>query len=153
MRARWQLLLLVAALVTFVGLAQTQQGHSVLRDVGLYQTPATYTELAFSSPGNLPETLSKPNSDIDVSFSIHNVSSNLRSYQWSIVIVHAGKSQVKASGTLVSPGQSHAKVTRSVAAACAGGRLQVTVHLASPAESISFWVTCPPAASNVQGKK
>lgn len=153
MKAHWQLLLLVAALVTCVGLAQTQQGHSVLRDVGLYETPATYTELAFSAPGNLPGTLSKPNSSIEVSFSIHNVSSSLHSYQWSIVLVHAGKSQVKANGTLRSPGQGQAKVTKSVVAACAGGRLQVIVRLASPAESISFWVTCPPAAANVQGKK
>jgi hypothetical protein len=153
MKARWHLLLLVAALVTCVGLAQTQQGHSVLRDVGLYETPATYTELAFSAPGNLPETLSKPNGNIEVSFSIHNVSGSLRSYQWSIVLVHAGKSQVKASGTLLSPGQGQAEVTRSVAAACAGGRLQVTVRLASPAESISFWVTCPPVAANVQDVK
>jgi hypothetical protein len=34
-------------------------------------------------------------------------------------------------------------VTKSVAAECTSGRVQVVVHLASPSESISFWVTCP----------
>jgi hypothetical protein len=153
MKARWQVLVLVGALLLCVGLAQTQQGHGVLRAVGLYETPATYTELAFSQPGALPETLAKPNSDIKVSFSIHNVSSDLRSYQWSIVLVHAGHSQVKATGTLQSPAQGQDEVSRSVAAVCVGGRLQVVVRLASPAESISFWMTCPSAGTSAQGKK
>jgi hypothetical protein len=153
MKAPWQLLALGATLLICLGLAQTQQGHVVLRDVGLYETPATYTELAFSQPGDLPETLTKPNSDIKVSFSIHNVSTDLRSYQWSIVLVSAGKSHVQATGTVLSPAQSQTLVSRSVGTTCAGSRLQVVVRLASPAQSISFWMNCPSTAANTRGKQ
>jgi hypothetical protein len=146
MRVRWQWLLLAAVVLTCVGVAQTHQGHAALRDVGLYEAPATYTELAFSEPGKLPGALTKPNANINVSFTIHNVSSQSRSYQWSILLLEAGKSQVKATGAVSAPAQGQSEVTKSVGAACAGGRLQVTVRLASPAESISFWMTCPPAA-------
>lgn len=150
MKGRLQLLLLVAVLLTCVGLAQTQQGHVLLQKVGLYETPAVYTELAFSQPNALPSALKKPTGSVKVSFGIHNVSNAPRSYQWSIVLVHAGKSQVKASGALQTPSQGRTAVTRSVSAACVGGRLQVVVRLANPAESISFWMTCPPAAAKKQ---
>lgn len=146
MRARWQVLVLVATVLVCLGLAQTQQGHAVLRDVGLYEAPATYTELAFSDPGHLPGALPKPTSGIKVSFTIHNVSVDSRSYQWSIVLAHSGKSQVAANGTAASPAQGQTEVTRSVTASCVGVRLQVTVRLTSPAESISFWMTCAPTA-------
>jgi hypothetical protein len=152
MKARWQVLVLVAAVLICAALAQTQQGHVLLRNVGLSETPATYTELAFSEPGNLPRALTKPAENIKVSFSIHNVSGDPRSYQWSIILVHAGKSQVKANGSLLSPAQGQTEVTRSVQAACVGGRLQVVVRLISPSESINFWMTCLPAAATKQGK-
>jgi hypothetical protein len=152
MRARWQLALLVAAVLACVAGAQTRPGHAVLRDVGLYETPATYTELAFSEPGKLPAALTKPNNNIKVSFTVHNASSASRTYQWSIALVQAGKSQVKATGAVLSPAQGRAEVSKSVGVACAGARLQVVVRLASPAESISFWMTCPPAAKK-QAKK
>ena len=152
MKGRWRLLLPVIAVLVCAGLAQTQQGHVLLRNVGLYETPAIYTELAFSEPRNLPGALTKPNENVNVSFSIHNVSGDPRSYQWSIVLVHASKSQVKANGSLLSPAQGQTEVTRPVEAACVGGRLQVVVRLISPAESISFWMTCPPVAAKKQGK-
>jgi hypothetical protein len=151
-RARWQLLALVAAVLVCLGLAQTQPGHAALADVGLYETPATYTELAFSDPGHLPGALPKPTSSIAVSFTIHNVSGDSRSYQWSILLALSGKSHVAASGTVLSPAQGQTAVTRSVTASCVGVRLQVTVRLASPAESISFWMTCAPTAGK-QGKQ
>jgi hypothetical protein len=146
MKGRWHLFLLVAAVLTCVGLAQTSQGHVLLRDTGLYETPAIYTELTFSEPGALPSVLQKSGGNVKVSFGIHNVSGAPRSYQWSIVFVHAGKSQVKASGAARTLAQGRTAVTRSLAAVCVGGRLQVVVRLASPVESISFWMTCPPAA-------
>jgi hypothetical protein len=147
MKGRWQLPLLVAAVLACAGLAQTQQGHVLLRNVGLYETPTAYTELAFSQPGDLPSALTRPDASVKVSFRIHNVSADPRAYKWSIVLVQTGKSQVKASGTVQAPAQGRTSITRSVAAACVGGRVQVLVKLASPAESISFWMTCPPASA------
>ena len=153
MKGHWPLLSVVAAVLACVGLAQTQPGHVLLRDTGLYETPAVYTELAFNDPGALPNALEKPNGTVKVSFGIHNVSYAARSYRWSIRLVQACKNRVEASGAAQTPAQGRAGVTRSVAAACVGGRLQVVVRLASPAESISFWVTCPPTAAKERAKK
>jgi hypothetical protein len=146
MKSHWQLLTIVAVALACVGLAQTQQGHALLRNVGLYETPAAYTELTFSEPGDLPTTVARPSSSVKVSFGIHNVSDNARSYVWSIVLVHAGKSQVKASGSAQTPAQGRTAVAKPVVVACVGGRVQVVVRLASPAQSISYWMTCPPAS-------
>ncbi len=153
MKGHWQLSLLVVVILACVGLAQTQQGHAVLADVGLYQTAAPETELAFTEPGALPTALEKLNGTVKVSFDIHNVSVNSRSYTWSVFLVHADNSQVKASGSVLTPAQDQTVVTKSVVAACVGGRLQVIVRLASPAESISFWMTCPAAAAKKQAKQ
>ena len=150
MRSRWQLLLLVATPLLCTGMAQTQLGHNLLRDTGLYETPATYTELTFNAPGDLPSAVARPNASITVAFGIHNVSGESRDYHWSIILVHSGKSQVKASGTVLTSAQGRTAVTKSVAAACTTDRVEVVVRLASPAESISFWVTCPSATSKKQ---
>jgi hypothetical protein len=153
MKGRWPLLSIVAAVLICTGLAQTQPGHVLLRDTGLYETPAVYTELAFNDPGALPSAVGKPNGTVKVSFGIHNVSYAARSYRWSIQTVQAGKNRVEASGAARTPAQGRTGVTRSVAAACAGGRLQVVVRLARPAESISFWVTCPPVVTGKRAKR
>jgi hypothetical protein len=153
MKGRWHLSFLAVAILACVGLAQTQQGHVVLSDVGLYETPAANTALAFSEPGALPSALEKPNGAVKVSFGIHNASDDPRSYQWSVVFVRLGETQVKASGSVLTPAQGQTVVTRSLAAACVGGRLQVVVRLASPAESISFWMSCPAAATKEQAKQ
>ena len=142
------LVLVVALLLLCVGLAQTSQGHVLLGDAGLYEPPASYTELTFTTPGDLPSTLPSSNSPIDVSFNIHNVSGAARSYQWSVVLTKTSQSHVKASGTVTAPAQGRVTVAKSVAMACVGGRLQVLVRLASPAESVDFWVTCPASAKS-----
>jgi hypothetical protein len=137
------LVLLVVLVLLCAGFAQTSQGHVLLGDVGLYEQPASYAELTFTTPSDLPSALPKPNSPIDVSFSIHNVSGAARAYQWSIVLAKSGQSHVKASGSATAPPQGRVTVTKSVEMVCVGGRLQVLVRLASPAESVDFWVTCP----------
>lgn len=146
MKARWQLFLLIVVVLLCVSLAQSQQGHMVLGDLGLYKT-ASYTELAFSDARTLPRALARPNKYLEVSFLIHNVSTEAHSYHWSIVLVHGTDSQVKASGNVLTAAQGGAMVTKSVTASCTGGRLQAVVRLTSPSESISFWMTCPPAAA------
>lgn len=153
MRSRWQLLVLVVAILLCTGFAQTQPGHALLRDTGLYETPATYTELTFSAPGSLPSAVAKPNANIIVAFGIHNVSDASRSYHWSIVLVQASKSETKASGTAQTSAKGRSTISKSVATACTSDRVQVVVKLASPAESISFWVACPASSAKKQAKK
>lgn len=143
MRGRWSLLALVALIVICAGLAQTGQGHALLSDVGLYEQPAAYTELAFTDPGLLPNTQIQAKEPVPVSFSVHNVGASSQTYQWSITVTHDGKTQEKAKGTVGVPSQGKVTVAKSVAACGTGSTAQVVVHLASPAESISFWVLCP----------
>lgn len=143
MKGRWSLLSLVAAVVICAGLAQTSAGHAALRGVGLYEVPASYTELAFTDAGALPDTLEMVKGPVPVSFSLHNVSASAQSYQWSIALNHDGKSQVKATGTVGVPAQGKATVTKSVTPCGTGPEVQVVIRLASPAESINFWVQCP----------
>lgn len=140
------LVLLVALVALCAGLAQTGPGHVLLGDMGLYKENASYTELAFTAPGDLPSTLPSPDAPVNVSFSIHNASGTAHAYQWSVVLTKAGQSHVKAAGTATAAAQGRVTVTRSVAMTCAGGRLQVSVRLASPAESVDFWVACPASA-------
>jgi hypothetical protein len=142
----------VVALVC-VALAQTGSGHSVLRTAGLYEEPPSYTELAFSTPSALPGTLPKSGASVTVSFGIHNVSATPRTYAWSIALVRSGKSQVKATGAVPASAQGRVTVSRSVAVACPAGRVQVVVRLASPAQSVNFWLTCPPAAAKKQAAR
>ncbi len=155
MRGRWYLLLLAGLAVVCAGLAQTQPGHAALAAAGLYEKPAVYTELAFSAPGALPSTLAKSGTPVSVSFGIHNVSGSQQSYNWSIALVRSGTSRVAASGVAATPAQGRATVTKPVKVTCASAseRIQVVVRLASPADSISFWLTCPPAAAKTRAAK
>jgi hypothetical protein len=145
LKGRWGLLLLVIGVLLCTGVAQTSPGHAVLRSMGLFETPASYTELAFTNAASVEEAfLSKTKAPITVSFGIHNASGAGRSYQWSIESVfHNGKSQVNASGAVSVPAQGHATVSKKVTLSCPAGRDQVEVKLASPAESLNFWLSCP----------
>ena len=137
-------LALLALVVVAAGLSQTGQGHSLLRDVGLYKDPASYAELAFADPSKLPGQLPSKRAPIRVAFRVHNVSGASRGYRWSIALVHSGKSSQATSGVVQLPAQGDVMVAKTATATCTGGRLQVVVRLADPAESIDFWVTCPP---------
>jgi hypothetical protein len=143
--------ILMALVILCAGFAQTGPGHSVLSGMGLYQPPVSYTELTFAAPGDLPSALPSPGAPVNVSFNIHNVSGAARVYQWSVVLANNGHNgSQEASGTVTAPAQGRVTVTRSVATTCTAGRLQVLVRLASPAESVEFWVTCP---ALVQGSR
>lgn len=145
MKSRAHLLLIAMTCAVCVGLAQTAQGHRLLGAAGIYEEPATYTELAFSMPGALPNTLPTSTASVRVSFGIQNVSSSPRSYSWSIVLMRSGVSKVNATGTVVTAAQGRATVTKSIVPGCTNGRVQVVVRLLSPNQSISFWLTCPSA--------
>ena len=135
--------MLVILVVLCAGLAQTSPGHSVLADMGLYETAPSYTELAFTDAGSLQNFVTAERASVSVSFGISNVSGATRAYRWSIVAVHEGTSKRAASGDVIVPAQGRAAVAESVRVTCPAGRDQMVVQLASPAESINFWVACP----------
>jgi hypothetical protein len=147
MRGRSAFLLLIVLVALCAGLAQTSRGHAVLGDMGLYETPPSYAELAFTNAGSLPNYVKSEKASVAVSFGIHNVSGRPHAYQWSIAAVQRGKSEVKAVGVVTVLPQGRATVSERVAVTCAAGRDQVVVRLASPAESIDFWLACPPVTN------
>ena len=150
MRRWWGILIVTALVVLGASLAQTGPGHHLLQAAGLYEAPPSYTELAFTAPGNLPAKLNSEHTPIEVSFSIHNVSGASRTYGWSIALIHSGRSHVGASGVATVAAQGRATVAQTVAMSCAGGRLQIVVRLANPAESIDYWATCLLQTRSVQ---
>ena len=147
-RKGWSVIVLLA-LVVCVGFAQTSVGHALLQDLGLFEAQTPITELAFSNPQDLPSELTSDHPSINVSFRIHNVSLSPRTYQWSIVLVRSGQSYLAATGAQSIPPSGDATVNKTVVTTCAGGRLQVRAQLAAPAESIDFWVSCPPGRGGV----
>ncbi len=130
--------------VAAVGLAQTSPGHSLLREVGLYAEPATYTALAFTDPQSLPSHLPAAPAPVAVSFAVSNVSPDPHSYSWSIVLEAAGQTSRVAAGEVGVPAHGHATVTRTVTASCPGGQAVMAVRLVAPAESIDFQAACSP---------
>jgi hypothetical protein len=150
LKGRWSALLLVILVVLCAGLAQTNPGHSVLADMGLYEAAPSYAELAFTDAGSLQNFVTAERASVSLSFGIHNVSGATRTYQWSILAVHEGTSKRAASGDVIVPAQGRATVAKSVRVTCPAGRDQMVVRLASPAESINFWVACPAKKSGAK---
>jgi len=139
--------MLVILVLLCAGAAQTSPGHSVLVGLGLTQTPPSYTELAFTNPGSMQESIASLQAPVTVSFGVHNVSVSSRAYQWSIVALHNGANVGSESGSLTVAAQGRASLIENVQVTCPSGRLQVVLKLASPAESLNFWVACPTGAA------
>lgn len=135
---------IIAAVTLAVGLAQTGIGHSLLRRAGLYEAPTSYTSLAFADPQSLPMHLSSAPTKVKMSFALSNTSTGLRSYHWSIMLERARRNYRLAAGEVSVPAGENMTVARTVTASCASGRALMMVQVATPAESIDFWVTCSP---------
>ena len=54
-----------------------------------------------------------------------------------------------ATGAQSIPPRGDATVNKTVVTTCAGGRLQVRDAAGGAAESIDFWVSCPPGRGGV----
>ena len=140
------LILLVVLVAACAGLAQTSQGHVVLSDAGLYKQPASYTELTFTTPSDLPSALPTPTSPINVSFSIHNASGAARAYQWSVVLTKASQSQVKATGTAQRPPRDASPSPGQWLWRAPGGGSRFWFAWPVQPSRVNFWVTCPASA-------
>jgi hypothetical protein len=134
--------LLAVCTLAVVGFAQTGPGQAALHGLGLVQS-SSYTALSFREPLSLPSHLPRGGSDVPVRFSIRNVSQSWRVYHWSIVLSNEVPGEQMAAGVAQVAAESAVAVNRTVTAKCAGGKVHLVVRLASPAESIGFWATCP----------
>lgn len=133
---------ILAAVASVAGIAQTSVGHYVLRGVGLYKAPASYTSLAFTDPQSLPTRLSSAPTRLQMSFALSNTSADPRTYHWSIVLQGMDHARRLAAGEIQIPAGNRVTVTRTIKASCTSGQARMTVQIVAPAESIDFWMTC-----------
>jgi hypothetical protein len=140
--ALWASIVVVVALAT--GLAQTETGHSILQKIGVYGPTANYTSLAFANPQSLPTHVSSASTRMRMSFDLANSSADPRSYSWSIIFEQAERDSRLATGEISVSAGNRVMVARTVKVSCVKGRVRMVVKIASPAESIDFWMTCSP---------
>jgi hypothetical protein len=147
-RNRTALIIAPAVLVAAAALAQTPAGHAVLRGAGLEQVPPSYAALSFAQPQSLPTRLPAPRTTVHVPFTIRNDSVDTHSYRWSLSATHtsrpAGSPAARpVTGTTTLAAGATVTLEPALPLSCTGGQLRVTIHLASPAESIDFLSDCP----------
>lgn len=145
---RWRgLATLVAVVALAAGISQTTAGHTILREAGLFEEPASYTSLAFQYPQRLQEQLSAKRANVGVSFVIRNAGSTPGDYQWSMLLVQGSRTSLVAAGSVgLAPGRETA-ITRFAKISCTQGRARIVVSLARPAEYIDAMMACAPHRS------
>jgi hypothetical protein len=141
----WSAVGLVAVVVAAAVLAQTGAGRALTREMGLTRTPPAYAQLSFAQPQSLPGSLTAPDTTLSVPFEIRNSSAAGRTYQWSVTLVHGRSIQRLAMGGTRVPAGGSVTTDPTVTVSCTGGRARLDVGLASPHESIDFYLTCAAA--------
>jgi hypothetical protein len=141
--ARWRgLFALAGAVVLAVGIGQTAVGHAMLQRAGLFEEPASYTSLAFGRPQSLPEQLRFRRAKVPLSFVIKNVGGASRDYRWSVQLVQGRATRRVGAGSVrIAPGHA-AEIASTADISCARGKVQITVSLAEPKESIDATMSC-----------
>jgi hypothetical protein len=133
----------VAVIAVAAGIAQTSAGHTLLRRVGLFQAPSSYTSLAFQHPQFLPGQLRSNPANVPVSFKIQDIGSVSRDYGWSVLVNNDGRTRGISSGQVRLAAGHATVISRIVHISCSPGRVRISVSLtAHPAESIDAWTTC-----------
>jgi hypothetical protein len=132
-------LLCVAALTSF---AQSSAGQRLLRNLGIAARYQGLTELAFTDPGALPNTIRGTPQDLALPFTITNLSSHARSYLW---FVHAGSS-TPTTGEVSVPADQAAAVTPRFKLGC---RTRTRVQLSlDTGQALAVWLNCEPPRVN-----
>lgn len=141
--AKWRgLISLVAGVVLAAGIAQTSLGHTALREAGLFEQPADYTALAFQHPQAPVEQPSSDQTDVAVSFVIHNAGPSPETYQWSVLLIQGSHTSRAAAGSLRLASGQQTALTRPAKISCAQGQVRIVISLARPSESIDALTTC-----------
>lgn len=141
----WKAAGLIAVVTLAAGVSQTGPGHTILRETGLSEKPATYTSLAFLHPQSLPEQLETKRASENISFAITNKGGAIYDYQWSVQLVQGQSHYSVATGSVRIASGDEASITSPVKILCARGQVQIVVSLTRPAESIDAWIACRPS--------
>ncbi len=133
---------MLAVALLAVGIGQTNAGHAILRDAGLFGPPAAYTSLAFRDPASLPQQLTNAQADIKAPFVIKNNDSATHDYRWSVQLIEGGRTHRTAAGSVAVAAGRTISVNVAAKVSCTNGQVQLTVSLADPAESIDALTAC-----------
>lgn len=137
--AAWRSLVSLAILglvLLAIGLAQTADGQSVLRQAGFSSDSKPFTELYFPAPASLPAVAARRQA---VAFVIRNDSHRSRVYSWTVA--ETGPLFERHGETVLGVGQQRTNVVH-VRVLCFGKRVHLQVSLLDPAQSIGFWERC-----------
>jgi hypothetical protein len=134
---------IVAVVAVFAGLAQTSAGQAALRRAGLVASTPGYVSLSFANPDQMLAQLFSAEALLDTSFVITNKTTATRRFSWTMTEAQHGKTRRDiASGSIViRPGQ-RAMIPSNVLTDCVGGTLHLYVQLTSPREAISYAPAC-----------
>jgi hypothetical protein len=120
-------------------LAESKVGQKALRNIGVVQTRAAFTELAFANPTSLVKTLRPQPSVLNIPFVITDDGNAARSYDWEILLT-SPQTRTIATGTVELAARQQAYLDPLIRLGCSG-RTRVSVRLSS-GEQIDFWATC-----------
>jgi hypothetical protein len=129
-------LIVVASLTT---LAQSQAGQRALKQLGIVDGPAAFTELGFDNPLELPTTVHRAPSPVLIPFTVTDHSSRSARYGWKVVIAGTPERVLRSGSVLLGARQAVTIVPR-IELGCAT-RTRVNVALSS-GEHIGFWAAC-----------
>ena len=141
-RRRWPYLLLLTIILAAGVLSQTPPGRSMLRVAGIVGAPASYTELAFAAPQELPQQLVATDVTTLPAFEIHNVTGRTRRYRWSVTLRSTGGAMQSATGDAAVADGKLAIVSPVLKVGCWPGPLTATIRLVSRGESLGFTADC-----------
>lgn len=134
-------MVLAVLAVALLGL-QTGLGHRALRAIGLSTTATSFVELYFPDAKALPSQL-PPSDDIDVRFSMDNVSPQARSVPWVVSESSGSRNLPLVSGSSQVPANGSVTILQRLRVYCTGGRAQLSVAVPNSSTRINLWLACP----------
>jgi hypothetical protein len=151
-RLQWLgVVVVVAAVLGAVVLAQTATGSSLLRKAGLTSKPERYTELSFLRPTLLPERFPHGQFVITAPFTLHNAEGAQHTYDWIVQEFDRGKVTRIKSGRSTAPAGEVFTVNPHLRVTCRHtGRVRIVVHIANPPQEIGWWGRCLPPGRAAQ---
>lgn len=140
-RRRRPYILLLVALLAATGLGQTPPGRNFLRSAGVTGPTGHYSELAFSTPGDLARELYPGDALPALPFLVRNATGATRTYHWTVELTGSGAPRQVAAGQATLLDGGGITITPQGRVACTTGPVRVTVRL-DQHRSIGYDAAC-----------
>jgi hypothetical protein len=131
------LLGLIAAAVVW---AQGSAGRSLLRRAHISEPPTGYVQLYFHAPRSLPDYVVSARAHQHISFVLTNDEQRSTTLHWTIST--QGSAPAARGQIHLAPGHQQV-IRRTITVRCNRRRVYEKVQLASPSQSIGYWIACP----------